>query len=205
MGALDRQGLAGDVTTTYDHRGLVVSLVSRHVVFRANLATLSPRGQQVVDAIAPVLASLEDDLQIDGHTNQVPVKPKYYATDWDLSAARAVTVLRRLEEQHGLATDRLSVAGYGQTRPLVDPSEPGSQAVNKRVDIVVLSDLSPADAALLPEAAERQSQRGAEPRTDREDRRTRDRQETEETQTLTGTEDAHAAGDRLPTDTKEQP
>ena len=151
--ALGARGLAGDVSTSYDHRGLVVSLVSRHVVFQANLASLSPRGQQVVDAIAPVLARLEDDLQVDGHTNQVPVKPKYYDTDWDLSAARAVTVLRRLEERHGLPTARLSVAGYGHTRPLVDPDEPGSQEVNKRVDIVVLTGLAPQDAALLPDAA----------------------------------------------------
>ena len=154
LGALDARGLGGDVTTSYDHRGLVVSLVSRHVVFQANLASLSLRGQQVVDAIAPVLARLEDDLQVDGHTNQVPVKPKYYDTDWDLSAARAVTVLRRLEERHGLPTARLSVAGYGSTRPLLDPSEPGSQEVNKRVDIVVLTGLAPQDAALLPEAAD---------------------------------------------------
>ncbi len=153
LGALDARGLGGDVTTSYDHRGLVVSLVSRHVVFQANLASLSLRGQQVVDAIAPVLARLEDDLQVDGHTNQVPVKPKYYDTDWDLSAARAVTVLRRLEERHGLPTARLSVAGYGSTRPLLDPDEPGSQEVNKRVDIVVLTGLAPQDAALLPEAA----------------------------------------------------
>ena len=51
--ALERQGLEGDVTTSYDHRGLVISLVSRHVVFQANLASLSLRGQQVVDAVAP--------------------------------------------------------------------------------------------------------------------------------------------------------
>ena len=153
LAELAERGLDGDVSTTYDERGLVVSLVSRHVVFEANLATLSARGQQVVDALAPVLRAVDDPLQIDGHTNQVPVKPKYFATDWDLSAARAVTVLRRLEEQHGLPTDRLSVAGYGHTRPLIDPSEPGSQELNKRVDIVVLTGLPPEDAAHLPEAA----------------------------------------------------
>ena len=151
--ALDERGLDGDVTTSYDERGLVVSLVSRHVVFEANLASLSTRGQQVVDALAPVLRSIDDPLQIDGHTNQVPVKPKYFATDWDLSAARAVTVLRRLEEQHGLPADRLSVAGYGHTRPLVDPREPGSQEINKRVDIVVLTGLPPEDSAHLEDAA----------------------------------------------------
>lgn len=160
--ALSERGLDGDVTMTYDERGLVVSLVSRHVVFEANLATLSTRGQQVVDALAPVLRSIDDPLQIDGHTNQVPVKPKYFATDWDLSAARAVTVLRRLEEQHGVPTARLSVAGYGHTRPLVDPRQPGSQEINKRVDIVVLTALPPEDAAHLEDAAKAVEEAGGD-------------------------------------------
>ena len=226
--ALERQGLEGDVTTSYDHRGLVISLVSRHVVFQANLASLSPRGQQVVDAVAPVLKRLEDPLQIDGHTNQVPVKPKYYATDWDLSAARAVTVLRRLEEQHGLATDRLSVAGYGHTRPLIDPAKPGSQAVNKRVDIVVLTDLAPQDAALLPDAAAKQEADAAkarekatgEARTKAEKRAARKAKkaaqdagqaETDEHDTDTDDTDTHdtdgaqAAAGRTGPDPKEQP
>ena len=69
----------------------MVSLVSRHVVFEANVAELSPAGPQVVDALAPVLRELTEALDIDGHTNQVKVKPKYFPTDWELSAARAVT------------------------------------------------------------------------------------------------------------------
>ena len=141
--ALKAKGLEDDVRTSIDERGLVVSLVSRHVTFRANMATLTPRGAAVVDAMAPVLRELHEDIEISGHTNQVPVKPKYFETDWDLSAARAVTVLRRFNELDGLPATRLSAAAYGNTRPLVDPSQPGSQAINKRVDVVVLS---PADA-----------------------------------------------------------
>ncbi|WKN47605.1 flagellar motor protein MotB [Nocardioides sp. Arc9.136] len=152
--ALRRRGLESDVRTTYDERGLVVSLVSKHVVFRNDLATLSARGERVVDAVGPVLADLPDRLEIAGNTNQVDVSPAFFDTDWDLSSARAVTVLRRLEERLGVRTDRLSVAAYGRTRPLVDPARPGSQVVNKRVDIVVLS---PADATvreLLPGLAD---------------------------------------------------
>jgi chemotaxis protein MotB len=92
--------------------------------------------------MATVLATVPDPLEVDGHTNQMGVKPKYFATDWDLSAARAVTVLRRLNEVAGLPSDRLSLAAFGHERPLVDPSRPGSQRINKRVDIVVLSGLS---------------------------------------------------------------
>ena len=149
---LRRHGLSQDVRMNIDDRGLVISLVSRHVVFQADVAELSPRGQQVVDVLAPVLRSIPDDLRIDGHTNQVQVHPKYYATDWDLSAARAVTVLRRLNEAGRVPEDRLSVAAFGHEMPLVDPSKPGSQQVNKRVDIVVLSPISEEARALLGKA-----------------------------------------------------
>lgn len=137
--ALGRNGLRRDVQTQIDERGLRVSLVSRHVVFAPNLATLTPRGQRIVDILAPVLKVLPDSLQIDGHTNQVQVKPKYYATDWDLSAARAITVLRRLSERGRVPEGRLAAAAYGHTKPLIDPAQPSSQKINKRVDIVVLS------------------------------------------------------------------
>lgn len=152
--ALEKRGLESDVQTTIDDRGLVVSLVSRHVVFDADSAVLTTRGQEVVDALAPVLADLDAPLQVDGHTNQEPVKPKYFATDWDLSAARAITVLRRLNEVFGIPADRLRVAAFGHTRPLIPVDRPNSQEINKRVDIVVLTGLSPASAAQLPAAAE---------------------------------------------------
>ena len=138
MKALRGQGLQDDVRTVIDERGLVVSLVSRHVVFQPDVATLSPRGQRVVDTLAPVLADIPNALRLDGHTNQEPVRPRLYATDWDLSAARAVTVLRRLNELHGIPQSRLSASAFGHTEPLIDPSLARSQDINKRVDIVVL-------------------------------------------------------------------
>jgi chemotaxis protein MotB len=137
--ALQHRGLRGDVRATIDQRGLVVSLVSRHVVFRPDVATLTARGYRVVDTIAPVLAHLPEPIELDGHTNQEKVHPKYYPTDWELSAARAVNVLRRLQEVDGLPADRLEATGFGHTKPLVDPRLPGSQEINKRVDVVVLS------------------------------------------------------------------
>ncbi|CAM3339488.1 flagellar motor protein MotB [Nocardioides dubius] len=149
--ALRAHGLADDVRASIDDRGLVVSLVSQHVVFHANLASLTDRGRRVLNTLSPVLRDLPDDLQIDGHTNQVPVQPKYFDTDWDLSAARAITVLRHLNEVGRIPTDRLSATAYGMERPLIDPDKAGSQRINKRVDIVVLSSLPPESRQLLAE------------------------------------------------------
>ena len=150
--ALRKHHLEEDVQTSIDDRGLVVSLVSRHVVFEPNVASLTARGQQIVDTLAPVLADIPDPLQIDGHTNQVKVKPKYYPTDWELSSARAVTALRRLSEHDGIPDGRLRATGFGHTKPLENPSIKGSQQINKRVDIVVLSQAPAESRALYTQA-----------------------------------------------------
>lgn len=152
--ALAAHGLEDDVVTDIDDRGLVVSLVSRHVVFEADMAVLTDRGRQIVDVIAPVLADLPDQLEISGHTNQEPVQPRYFASDWDLASARAITVLRHLEERCGIPGERMRSTSYGHERPLVPVAEPGSQEVNKRVDIVVLSPLTGTSRDLLGDVAD---------------------------------------------------
>ena len=137
--ALKAKGYLDDVAMKIDERGLSISLVSRHIVFRADEADLSPRGQQVLDVLAPVIRSLPNHIDVDGHTNQVKVKPKYYPTDWELSAARAVTVLRYLDERGDVPAKRMAAVAYGHERPLRDPALPGSAALNKRVDLIVVS------------------------------------------------------------------
>lgn len=151
--ALEKAGLGRDVTRLVDERGLVLSLTSRHVVFEPDRAELSRRGQRVLEVVAPVLRGATEDLRIDGHTNQVPVKPRFFATDWDLSSARAITVLRYLQEVGRIPGERLSAAAFGHEVPLIDPRQPGSQEINKRVDIVVLSQLPAASRELLDDVA----------------------------------------------------
>lgn len=152
--ALRERGLYDDVRVDVDERGLVLSLVSEHVIFEPNVAVLTERGKRVVDTIAPILDEISEPIEVDGHTNQEPVKPLYYPTDWELSLARAAYVLRRLDEHGGLPANRLRATGFGHTRPLVDPDQPGSQRVNKRVDIVVLSAASPETRARFREIYE---------------------------------------------------
>ena len=159
--ALAEHHLEDDVQANIDRRGLVLSLVSRHVVFEPNLATLSARGRLVVDTMAPVLRDLPDPLEIDGHTNQVKVKPKFYPTDWELSAARAITVLRQLSEVDRVPAMRLTASAFGHEKPLVDPRKPGAQAVNKRVDIVVLSTLPTETRDLITQVLKDQGAEGA--------------------------------------------
>ena len=77
------------------------------------------------------------------------MKPKYFPTDWELSAARAVRVLRHLNEADGVPNSRMTASAFGHERPIVDPRRPGSQQINKRVDIVVRSGLPAETRALM--------------------------------------------------------
>ncbi|HSE09791.1 MAG TPA: flagellar motor protein MotB [Nocardioidaceae bacterium] len=147
--ALEKHGLREDVRMKIDSRGLTISLVSRHIVFDPNVADLTPRGRRVLDVISPILDEIPDQLDIDGHTNQEKVKPKYYATDWDLSSARAVTVLRYLNERRGIDGSRLSAVAFGNEKPLIDPADPRAKVLNKRVDVVVVSGADDATRALF--------------------------------------------------------
>ncbi|MGH3425763.1 MAG: flagellar motor protein MotB [Nocardioidaceae bacterium] len=149
LAALRAHHLEDDVQMKIDRRGLTVSLVSKHIVFAPNLSELTPRGLKIVEVLSPVLRDLPDKLEIDGHTNQVKVRPKYYPTDWELSSARATTVLRYLDEHGGVSGKRLSAAAFGHEKPLIDPSRADANKLNKRVDIVVLSSAADETRALF--------------------------------------------------------
>ena len=149
--ALAAAGQSGAAEFVIDERGLVVHVVSDPVLFAPESAVLQPRGATVLDALAPTLAGLPNQIRVEGHANSVPVtRGGPWPSNWELSAVRATTVLRHLSESDGVAEDRMSAAGYGSTRPLVPDSDPGYLTVNRRVDIVALSTASAEANALLP-------------------------------------------------------
>src|SRR3954447_12362373 len=149
--ALATAGQAGAAQFVIDERGLVVHVVSDPVLFAPESAALQPRGAGVLDAMAPTLAGLPNQIEIEGHANSLPVtRGGPWPSNWELSAIRATTVLRHLSEVDGVAEDRMSAAGYGSTRPLVPDSDPDHVTVNRRVDVILLSTASAEANALLP-------------------------------------------------------
>lgn len=146
--ALQKAGLTKKVTITRDARGLTVSVVVDDLVFPADSAELQPAGRDLLKVIAPALAETKHDIVVEGHTNTVNVRPKNYPSEWELSSARASSVVRYLVSD-GLRPTTLSVVGYADTRPLVPESDPRSSTINRRVAIVVLSALTAEQRALL--------------------------------------------------------
>jgi chemotaxis protein MotB len=141
-------GMAGQVRYGIDARGLVIALVSNDVFFTEGSAVLQPAAGVALDAAAPVLAAITDEISVEGHANMLPVAGRY-ETNWELSADRATRVLRRLVESDGVSAARIYSVGFGDSRPLSDATLDGL-AINRRVDLVVHSPLPESVRTLLP-------------------------------------------------------
>ncbi|WP_409332251.1 flagellar motor protein MotB [Trujillonella humicola] len=149
-GALAAAGYGGAARYEINERGLVVHIVSDPVLFDAESATLLPQGRSILDAIAPALAGLPNELDVEGHANHLPVTAGGpWPSNWELSGARASTVVRYLAGA-GVPEVHMSATGYSSTRPMVPEGDPGAITLNRRVDIVVLSTASAEANELLP-------------------------------------------------------
>jgi chemotaxis protein MotB len=130
-------GIDGKIQVRQDAESITISLAD-NLLFSSASADLKPGSQDVLAAIANVLNTLPNLLKIEGHTDNVPVNNIDFATNWELSAARAATVLRFLAESGGVATKRLHGAYFADTQPLAGNETPEGRALNRRADIVIL-------------------------------------------------------------------
>jgi chemotaxis protein MotB len=138
------RGLGNKIQVRQDADSITISLAD-NLLFDSGSAELKPGSGAVLTEIASVLASLPNQLRIEGHTDNVPVNSQIYPTNWELSGARATTVLRFMAESGGLAATRMQTAGFAETRPIAENTTPEGRALNRRADIVILY---PTQAAL---------------------------------------------------------
>ncbi len=115
---------------------LVIRMKSA-ILFSEAQADLTPRAEEMLAGLAPVLAKAPSRLRVEGHTDDVPIHSAQYPSNWELSTARAISVIQYLED-HGIARERLSVAGYGEFHPFAPNDSTERRALNRRVEIVVL-------------------------------------------------------------------
>lgn len=150
--ALSDKGLRDRARVTIDSRGLVVNVVTDDVLFRPYEAELERDGRLVLEAIAPVLKSVTNDIEVQGHTNSVAVKPRNHRDDVDLSSDRAARVVSFLTAER-VAARRIRAVGFGSSRPLLPGTSELANRVNRRVEVVLLSSLPAEASALLPRYA----------------------------------------------------
>ncbi len=135
----EQAGLATSLKFRTEQRGLVVSIVAEGVLFTPGSSELQPAGRVILDTVADALSGLPNQLQVEGHTDDVPISTAQFPSNWELSTARASSVLRYLSDRHGVSQDRLSAAGYADRRPMASNETAGGRAQNRRVDIAVVA------------------------------------------------------------------
>jgi chemotaxis protein MotB len=138
--AVARADEGGLVAVHQEARGVVISLPEAGA-FPTGQADLSQSARRVIRELAAVLASEAGEIRVEGHTDDVPIATSRFASNWELSAARATEVIRFLIAQGDIAPARLSAAGYGEFRPLAPNTSIDARARNRRVDIVILRNL----------------------------------------------------------------
>ena len=155
----------GDIRLSQAGDRIQVDLVDK-ILFNSGEAVLNERGKEVLDRLASVLKTIEDkQIQVSGHTDDSPINSeelrKQFPSNWELSVARAVNVVRQLTEVGGVPPQRLLAAGYGQFHPLTGNATPNGRAQNRRIEILLTPELAakktplavPAKAAPMAAAA----------------------------------------------------
>ena len=112
------------------------------VLFQSGSDELEETGKVQLSAIASTLLELEPDiptdlnwvLRVDGHTDRVPIRTGRFPSNWELSAARAISVIRYLTSQ-GVSPNRLAAAGFGEHQPLEPGTSEAANAINRRIEL----------------------------------------------------------------------
>jgi chemotaxis protein MotB len=121
--------------------GFVVSLKDLGF-FNSGQAVLLPGAAEKIKRIANVLSQNGMDLRIEGHSDDQPIHTPQFRSNWELSTARAMTVLLLLVNDSGIDPGKVSVAGYGQYRPVADNATSDGRQMNRRVDLVVVATIA---------------------------------------------------------------
>ncbi|MFH1856701.1 MAG: OmpA family protein [Candidatus Omnitrophota bacterium] len=131
----------GDVSVEKETRGIVVTFVAE-VLFDSGKAVIKEEGVDMLEKTASVLKKVDNDISIEGHTDNIPIKYSGWKSNWELSTARALSVLHYLVEDQNLNPEKLSATGLGEYHPIASNEIPEGRQKNRRVEIIIKPQLS---------------------------------------------------------------
>jgi chemotaxis protein MotB len=135
----EEEGVDNFVTTSIDNRGLIISL-NNTILFDSGSSTIKPENENTLLKIANTINSLDNYIRIEGHTDNIPISTSTYPSNWELSAARATSVVRLFIEKCNIDPGKMVAVGYGEFKPIADNSTDEGRSKNRRIDIIILSE-----------------------------------------------------------------
>lgn len=134
---IDENGLNGRVTVNLEERGVVLSFQDV-ALFPLGSAQLTRDAKNLIGAMGQILKKAPHYLRVEGHADDLPINTSQFPSNWELSVARATSVVQELIHELTLSPELLSAAGYGEFRPKVPNDSAENRQQNRRVDIVIL-------------------------------------------------------------------
>jgi chemotaxis protein MotB len=137
---------SGDIRLTQAGGKLQVDFIDK-ILFDSGDATISKRGEEVLGRVGAVLATITDkQITVSGHTDNARITEKLqetYPTNWELSAARAINVVRFLQEKAGVPEKMINASAYGPYHPIASNNTPQGRARNRRIEILLTPSIEP--------------------------------------------------------------
>ncbi|HUA85575.1 MAG TPA: flagellar motor protein MotB [Bryobacteraceae bacterium] len=138
---LQQEIKAGKVEVSLQPRGLVVSL-KQTAFFPSGTDAIDPATYSILEKVAEALNSVKNPLRIEGHTDSVPIHTARFRSNWELSAARAISMMELLATHFHLDPTRVAIVGFADNEPEAPNDTPEGRAKNRRVDIVIMNQLA---------------------------------------------------------------
>jgi chemotaxis protein MotB len=129
---------AGKVEVSLEPRGLVISL-KQAAFFPSGTDSIDPSSVPIIAKLADALKGLSNPLQVEGHTDSIPIHTARFRSNWELSAARSIAMMELLATQFGIDRQRMIIVGFADTSPETTNDTPEGRAENRRVNIVILN------------------------------------------------------------------
>ncbi len=127
---------AGDITIEYIKNGLLIQMGSK-LLFNSGSADLKQESFPILKLVSTTVKEYAVDIVVGGHTDNVPINSPRFRSNWELSSARAITVVKYLIDREGIMPKVLAAAAYGENRPLVPNDSPANKQINRRVEFAV--------------------------------------------------------------------
>jgi chemotaxis protein MotB len=130
--------IEGKVLNVSEKGGKVVIRFPDKTVFPSGTARLTPEFKPTLDKVARVLAAARGDITVAGHTDNIPIRTAQFPSNWELSSARAASVVLYLIEHADIAPPRVTASGYADSRPVASNETEEGRAKNRRVEITII-------------------------------------------------------------------
>jgi chemotaxis protein MotB len=131
-------GFKSDELSVEIKNGKVYVSMTDKLLFKSGSAAVEDKGKTAIKVLAEVLGKNPDiDILIEGHTDNVPIKTALYRDNWDLSVARAISIVHILTDDYKISPLRLTASGRGEFSPRADNATPEGKASNRRTEIIL--------------------------------------------------------------------